>query len=345
MRGRTTGPDASACGNKRLVIWISLAIRKKETTDPCLKHQQSFTLRIDKAIGLWLWTHLPPLFLLGSVCALYLIGIITMAKEVSHSMTIVLVFITHSFVNLLLLLPWNSLRCSFWNTVSCTIDENWILNWLCFSRFHVLTLLLCLVKTSMGNYLFEQRLLSLCSVLMLNYVSTGIFAIDFLNKPMAGLQCLIYFGLLFMSLKHLTMSTVIPLPSQLRSSSFDMRRSLPLVTVSLGIQFALSMLRVSDMTFGSGRNDYKGDSSSPIYKIMSSAAVNDMFFASLILGIFFLVGTRTQQKALLVGQTMALFISLVMLAGAQGERIESEQMKAGGVATFFSILIALLGMV
>ena len=37
MRGRTTGPDASACGNKRLVIWISLAIRKKETTDLYLR--------------------------------------------------------------------------------------------------------------------------------------------------------------------------------------------------------------------------------------------------------------------------------------------------------------------
>ena len=50
-----------------------------------------------------------------------------------------------------------------------------------------------------------------------------------------------------------------------------------------------------------------------------------------------------QQKALLMGQTVALFISQVLLAGTQGDRIEPEQVKAGGVATFFSILIAVLG--
>ena len=79
--------------------------------------------------------------------------------EVSVSMTIVLVFVTHSVVNLILLMPWNSIRCSFWNVFECTTDEHWMLNWLAFGRFHVLALLMGLVRTSMGNYILEQRLL------------------------------------------------------------------------------------------------------------------------------------------------------------------------------------------
>jgi hypothetical protein len=267
------------------------------------------------------------------------------AKEVSKSMTIVLVFMTHGLVNLLLLLPWNSLRGAFWNLFECSLDETWILDWLVFSRFHLYTLLLCLVHSSMGNYLFEQRLLTLCSILMLNYISTGIFAIGQLNKPMAALQCIIYIVLLGLSLHHLVTSTVIPLPSQLRSASFDMRRRLPIPTVALGIQSLLSMLRVAEMTFGSGHKGYQGDTSSLTFKIMSNLSINDMFFSSLILGVFFLIGTTAQQKSLLLGQTAALFISLILLAGPQGDRMDAEQVKAGGVSTFFSMVIAMLGLV
>ena len=268
-----------------------------------------------------------------------------MSKEVSLSMTVVLVFITHSVVNTALLMPWNSLRCSFWNLYECNADENWMLNWLAFSRFHILTLLICLAKTSFGNYLFEQRLLALCCVLMLNYVSTGTFAIDLLNKPMAGLQCIIYTVLLAISVNHLTTATQLPLPSQLRSSSFDMRRRLPISAVAVGIQCILSMMRVFDMTFGNGRKGYRGDDSSLVYKIISNTSVNDMFFVSLILGLYFMMGTVGQQKSLLIGQTVVLFISQIMLAGNQGDWIDSEQVKAGGVATFFSILISILGLV
>eukprot|EP00977_Amphora_coffeiformis_P027892 scaffold34656_cov178-Amphora_coffeaeformis.AAC.18 len=246
------------------------------------------------------------------------------AKEVSLPMTIVLVFITHSVVNTLLLMPWNSIRCSFWNLYECNADENWILNWLAFSRFHVLILLICLARTSMGNNLFEKRLLVLCNVLMLNFVSTGIFAIDLMNKPMAVLQCIIYMLLLALSLHHLTTCNVIPLPSQLRSSSFDFRRRMPISSAALGIQCFLAMMRVSDMTLGKGREGYTGDNSSPVYRIVSHAYVNDMFFAALILGIFFMIGTA-------------------LLAGSQGERIDSEQVKAGGVTTFLSIIISVLG--
>ena len=195
----------------------------------------------------------------------------------------------------------------------------------------------------MGNNLLEKRLLVLCNVLMLNFVSTGIFAIDFLNKPMAALQCIIHMLLLAISIHHLTTCNVIPLPSQLRSASFDFRQRLPISSAALGIQCFLAMVRVCDMTLGKGREGYKGDDSSPVYRIISHASVNDMFFAALILGVFFMIGTVEQQKALLVGQTIALFVSQALLAGGQGERIDSEQVKAGGVTTFLSIIISILG--
>ena len=102
-------------------------------------------------------------------------------------------------------------------------------------------------------------------------------------------------------------------------------------------------MRVSDMTLGKGREGYTGDDSSPVYRIISHASVNDMFFVALILGIFFMIGTVEQQKALLVGQTIVLFVSQALLAGSQGERIDSEQVKAGGVTTFLIIIISVLG--
>lgn len=290
------------------------------------------------------------------------------AKEISISMTIILVFLTHTVVNTLLLLPWNSLRCSFWNVYTCTADEDWMLNWFTFARFHLLILLICLAKSSMGSILLEQRLLVLCSVLMLNFVSTGIYGFPSLyNKAMAGLQCLIYLTLITISLHHLTTSSFVPLPTQLRSLSFDVRRRLPLSTVAVGIQCLLSFMRVSDLTFGAEstsphdnvirldtaaavvdaiaqqRKGYQGDSSSPVFQIMQHAAVNDMFFTALVLGAYFLMGTVPQQKTLLVGQAAALFVSQAMLASPLGEMINPEQVKAGGVATFFSMVIAILG--
>lgn len=86
-----------------------------------------------------------------------------------------------------------------------------------------------------------------------------------------------------------------------------------------------------------------GDDSSLIYQDMSHAAVTDMMWTSLLLGYSVLLANVEQQKAILVGHAAALFISQVMLAGAQGDKIQRSQAQAGGITTFFSILIALLG--
>jgi hypothetical protein len=39
----------------------------------------------------------------------------------------------------------------------------------------------------------------------------------------------------------------------------------------------------------------------------------------------------------------ALLVSQAMLAGSQGEMIAEEQLRAGGIGTFVSILVALVG--
>lgn len=168
--------------------------------------------------------------------------------------------------------------------------------------------------------------------------------LDLLNKPMAGLQILIYLGLLSVILYYAaTTIPLAPLPIKLRSSSFDARKKLPLPTIAVGFQFVLSITRVINMTFGNGREGYLVDTSSPIYQSMSHAAVAAMMWACLILGWSTLMATAEQHKVLLLGQALALFVSQIMLAGSQGEMVQPDQVKAGGVASFLCIIVSLLG--
>jgi hypothetical protein len=265
-------------------------------------------------------------------------------EALSVPRTVVLVFITHGFVNALLLTPWNPLRCAYWNIVECTDDQAWMLNWLAFSQFHIYVLLACIARTSIGNIVLEQRLVYLSSSIILANLSTGVFMLDLLNPQMAGLQVLIYLGLLSVILYYAaTAIPIAPLPIKLRSSSFDARRKLPVATVAVGAQCLMSFYRVVDMTFGSGRDGYLGDSSSAVYESMSHASVTAMMWICFILGWATLMTTAEQHKVLLIGQALVLFISQVMLAGGQGKRIKSEQVKMGGVFSFLFIMISLLG--
>jgi hypothetical protein len=270
-------------------------------------------------------------------------------EALSVPMTVVLVFITHGFVNALLLTPWNPLRCAYWNIVDCTEDQAWMLNWLAFSQFHMHVLLVCIARTSIGNVILEQRLVFLSSSIMLANLSTGVFMLDLLNPQMAGLQMLIYLGLLSVMLYYAA-TTTIPITTaptllsiKLRSSSFDARKKLPVATIAVGVQFLFSAMRVVDMTFGAGRNGYLGDSSSAVYMSMSHAAVTAMMWTSIILAWATLMTTADQHKALLVGHALVLFASQIMLAGSQGERIKPDQVKAGVVGSFIGIVVSLLG--
>jgi NADH:ubiquinone oxidoreductase subunit 6 (subunit J) len=262
----------------------------------------------------------------------------------SGNMTIVLIFITHGFVNSLLLGPWNPIRCAYWNRLSCTDDEGWVLNWLAFGIFHVCVLLSSLGYAAHGKVLLEQRLVYLCASIIISSLSAGIVMIDQLNKPMAVVQVIIYFGLL--SVITFTTATSPPttlLPTELRSSSFDARRKLPISSAALSCLFILSTIRLLDMTFGSGQDSYMGDMSSKLYGTISSAATCQMMWSTLILGFGIFLASIEQQKSILVGQVIALFISQCMLEGEQGGKIEASQLQAGGIATFSAILLGLLG--
>lgn len=267
-------------------------------------------------------------------------------QELSVYMTVTLIFVTHGLINSLLLAPWNGIRCAYWNQPQCSKDEDWMLNWLAFGQFHVFVLMACLAQSARGHILLEQRLMYLSATIIISYLSTGVFMIEFLNKPMAAVQLLVYLILLTVIIHHTaTAPPVVPLPALLRSSSFDARKRLPISTVAVVVQFVLSLFQITDMTFGEGRDGYLGDNSSLVYQSMSGAACQQMLWVSLILGGSVLLANENQHKRLLTGQALVLFISQIMLAGSQGAKIEESQVKAGGVATFFSIALSLVGAV
>lgn len=262
----------------------------------------------------------------------------------STRLTITLIFVTHGLVNSILLGPWNPIRCAYWNRHACSDDEAWVLNWLAFGNFHVCLLLSLLGYNANGKVILEQRLLDICSAIMLSHLSSGIFMIEQLNKPMAALQVLIYFGLLStITYITATASPLTPLPTELRSSSFDSRKKLPISSTSLGILFLLSLIRIIDMTFGTGQDTYLGDASSTLYKCISSAATSQMMWCTLILGYSIFLASAEQQKGVLIGQVIALFLSQCMLTGEQGGKIEASQVQVGVIATFGSIVVGLLG--
>jgi hypothetical protein len=82
---------------------------------------------------------------------------------------------------------------------------------------------------------------------------------------------------------------------------------------------------------------------SPVYQNMSSMSLCDMMIAAALLAAALRFYDPDQLKIVLWGQVAALLVSQAMLAGSQGEMIAEEQLRAGGIGTFVSILVALVG--
>jgi hypothetical protein len=76
---------------------------------------------------------------------------------------------------------------------------------------------------------------------------------------------------------------------------------------------------------------------------MSSMSLCDMMIAAALLAAALRFYDPDQLKIVLWGQVAALLVSQAMLAGSQGEMIAEEQLRAGGIGTFVSILVALVG--
>lgn len=265
-------------------------------------------------------------------------------KELSLYATVLIVFITHDFVNAALLSPWNPLRCTYWNLHQCTIDQHWIMNWLAQGRFHAMMLFAFLTRAAIGNVIQEQRMAQLAATMMVTYLTSGVFLLADSNKPMAALQGGIYATLLAVLAFHSAASKpATSPPAELRSSSLDLRRKISISTICVGIHATLATLRALDMLFGKAADTYLGDDSGAIYQLISKASLTEMVWQALLLVWAMFFCTVDQQKSLMMGQTVALFVLHVILSGPQGERIEAESIRIGLFVNFLSLLIAILG--
>jgi hypothetical protein len=280
------------------------------------------------------------------------------AAGMSVYMTIVLVFLTLGFVNTLLITPVNPHRCIHWNVKSCSTEEAWMLNWLAWGHLHFYVLIACLFYGIYGNYLTlqEDRLAYLCGTLVTCSLSSGVFALDVVNRPMAVLMATIYTGLLGALMHQARISPPLNLSSEfmfvtnnkmLRSSSFDRRQKLPMCTLALGVAAVLAAVRCVECTFGQGldlyQDGYTDGVPSPIYQLLSQATGCQAIWVTLILAWSAFQATVEQQKAVLTGQFIVSFVGIVMLAGSQGGHMPPGQAKVVGVNNFLGMCIALLG--
>jgi hypothetical protein len=273
-------------------------------------------------------------------------------------MTIVLVFLTIGFVNTILVTPANPYRCFHWNTTSCSTEEAWMLNWLAWGHLHFYTLLACLFSGIYGKHLYlqEDRLAYLCATLVTCSLSSGVFTLDVVNRPMAVLMAIIYTGLLGALMRQATVVTPSNLSAEfmfiagnklLRSNSFDRRQKLPMSTLALGVVAVLAAVRCVECTFGQGldmyQDGYADGTPSPIYLLISQATICHAVWVTFILTWSVFQATVEQQKAVLTGQFIVSFVSILMLAGSQGDHMSPGQAKAVGVNNFLGMCIALLG--
>lgn len=195
----------------------------------------------------------------------------TPAVHVSGLMTTVLVSVTQLFMNAVLLTPWNSVRCSFWNQDACSPDEDWILNWYCFAKFHLCLVLFAFgASTSMDATAWLEAKVGLLVITVLMCTLTGgVFALDLLNYHMAAFQAVVNVTLILILFYWTSVQELQPgsvyLTRVMRSGSLSMSRSqrqkIAIPTVSLGLQVTLSIFRAVDMTFGTSKDGYLGDSS------------------------------------------------------------------------------------
>jgi hypothetical protein len=268
----------------------------------------------------------------------------TAGQHCSATISILLLFLTHGLVNSALLSSLNPLRCVYINVWKCTADQTWALNWLSLGHFHVHVLIVALAKAANGHVLLESRLVILSAAVILTYLASGIFMLEYLNPSMAVFQSVIYMGFLAYALWQIaTALPVIPLPIQLRTNSFDRRRKLPVSTIAVAVHCVLSAVRLVDIVFGDGNNAYIGDSTGPIFQNVLKAFSLEMLWVTVILAASTILTSTEQQKSLLVGHAAVLFLTQIMLAGKQGEQMEKSQLDACGIGNFFSILIALFG--
>jgi hypothetical protein len=277
----------------------------------------------------------------------------------------------HGMVNSLLLSPWCPARASFWNIAQGNAGQEWMLRWLSLTILQVHLLLVVWAVTSVGNVILEQRVVALTSALMVASLTAGVSFVSHLNPGMAALQAVIYVSLLAVVWWDQTNWNSIstrrggggpPAPTPLflwmnnsnhasalqawRSSSFDARRQLPLVTLATALLSVVQWLRVVDMTFGRGPATYVHHTRyihDAVFASISDMAYQHMLFVAVLMTASVVGAVAAQQKLLLRTNTGVLLVTLWMLAGSQGEDIELAARRAGVVGTFATIVVSVVG--
>mmetsp|Transcript_23966 Transcript_23966/g.55906 ORF Transcript_23966/g.55906 Transcript_23966/m.55906 type:complete len:217 (-) Transcript_23966:193-843(-) len=213
---------------------------------------------------------------------------------------------------------------------------------------HVGIILGCLMAKATPD--LEEKVAYLCCAIIMTYMAEGIFALDELNSLMSGIQFSFYILMLLMILYYTyedpnkpALPLPVPLHKMRSSSSFDKRRQIALSTIAVGMHVLSSSVQVLDMTFGSGRDGYLGDMSSPTYQSVSRFGVCDMMIVVCLLLFSLRFCTGEQHKVVLYGQGVVLFVSQIMLATKQGEKMRGDVALGGSIGVFMSILVAAVG--
>lgn len=276
-------------------------------------------------------------------------------KDLSIAMNLLLVFLSHGWVNTVLLTPLNPLRCGYWDTdvktQGCSIsnEEGTMMNWMASAMFHVNMLLSCLAYTAAGNPVLEQRLLLFVMTLVVGAVSSGIFYLEEIARPMAALQVIIWSGFLFTALfvfatEYASDGAKRPPLRLLKSTSFDTRLRLPICTVAVGIQAVLSIVKIVNRTFifdGLLLSLESAQYSNPTVQSISQVALMNELWATLLISACVLLATETQQKTLLAGQAVSLFVCVLLLLNDTYISMSTRQSEITGAASAF--VLALMG--
>ena len=147
-------------------------------------------------------------------------------------------------------------RITHRNRLEFSRDENWICDWLAYFHLHVSVLVVCMASTPSPD--LDSKLAYLCCAIIMVNLAEGIFSFHLLNKSIAALQCGVY---AFFLCAVFLLDEEVPFYCPKTISSLDQRRKLPIASLVLKMQLVVAILRLIVMTFGSGRDVYRGDSS------------------------------------------------------------------------------------
>ena len=261
--------------------------------------------------------------------------------------SVVFIFIAHHLINCLLLSPLNPLRCLYWDQSSCSVDEEWICNWMGVAHAHVAVVISCMMFEAQSELV--EKVAYLCCTIIICYTMEGIFTFKHLNRSLSTLQFVVFIGIIA-SVGFITYNDVKPSKSQptllkMKSSSYDQRLVLPISTIALLMHLIMSFIRVLDVIYWKETDGYRGNSSSATYESISNFATCDMMLICFLLAFALRFCSADQHKTILWGQSGILFTAQVMLAGWQGEQIVSNIVMARSLGTFVAVLIAIVGVI